>query len=288
MRTTVTGGTEERRPVRPSRRAGLRRRIVIALCLLLAGTLGAAGTAGYLTFVRPPANPPADACADGPRPGGRPVVVAAGASMTQGTLGADWVGDLRDRAEHRAFEFVNAGKNGDTSADLLQRLDRDVVACRPAAVTVLIGANDVRDGVPLQRYRDNLTAIVGRLKARTSARVALVSLPPIGEQIGSDLNRKAAGYNAALRETADRTGADYVPLNERMTDHLRRRGGDGAPYGFGFTLAFLAGARHYLLGHSWDEVARGNGLELLVDHLHLSDRGGAMVADLISEWLSRR
>ncbi|MEV4079317.1 hypothetical protein ACIBI7_47020 [Nonomuraea fuscirosea] len=57
---------------------------------------------GYRTFLRPPDNSPAEACAKGP--GARPRVVAAGASMTQGALGADWVGALR--AALPAYEFV--------------------------------------------------------------------------------------------------------------------------------------------------------------------------------------
>ncbi|ONI89664.1 hypothetical protein ALI22I_14265 [Saccharothrix sp. ALI-22-I] len=58
------------------------------------------------------------------------------------------------------------------------------------------------------------------------------------------------------------------------------------PFGFGFAPAFGAASEHYLFGRDWDEVARGNGLDLLVDHIHLSDRGGAIIADLVAEWLS--
>ncbi|OAH10081.1 SGNH/GDSL hydrolase family protein [Streptomyces jeddahensis] len=267
------------------RKPTTKKRIIIALCLLLVGVLGLAGTVGYLTFLRSPANPPADACADGRKPGAAPVVVAAGASMTQGTLGADWVGALRGRPELQGYEFVNAGKNGDTSADLRRRVDRDIVACRPAAVTLLIGTNDVRDGVPLDQYRDNLGAIVDRITTETSARIALMSLPPLGEDLNAEINHKLSGYNAAIKETATRTRADYVPVHERMVDFLRRRGGDAAPYDFSFALAYTAATKHYLLGRSWDEVARSNKLELLVDHIHLSDRGGAIVTDLATQWL---
>lgn len=35
-----------------------RKRVIISLASLLAVLLGAAGTVGYLTFLRPPANPP--------------------------------------------------------------------------------------------------------------------------------------------------------------------------------------------------------------------------------------
>ncbi|NYI05736.1 SGNH/GDSL hydrolase family protein [Allostreptomyces psammosilenae] len=261
------------------------RRVALALCLLLVGVLGVGSVPGYLTFLRGPDNPPAEACADGNTPG-RPVVVAAGASMTQGTLGADWVGALRDRPEYRGHEVVNAGVNGSTSADLRQRVDSDIVACRPDAVVVLIGANDVRGDVPPEEYRENLEAIVDRVSARTTARIALMSLPPLGEDLDSELNRRLAGYNAVIEETATGSGADYLPLHERMADLLRQRAGEPTPYAFSFPLAYVAATKHYLLGRSWDEVARSHRLELLVDHLHLSDRGGAIVTDLTAQWLS--
>ncbi|MFF7098331.1 SGNH/GDSL hydrolase family protein [Streptomyces rubradiris] len=262
-----------------------KKRAVITLCTLVLIALSAAGTVGYLTFLRSPANPPADACADGRPKGGGPVVVAAGASMTQGTLGRDWVGDLREKPEFHGYEFINAGDNGNTSADLRGRVDSDIVACDPDAVTLLIGTNDVRDGVPLEDYRVNLEAIIDRIKDKTSARIALMSLPPLGEDLDSEINDKLHDYNAVIKETAARATVDYVPVNERFTDHLQDRG-HRPTYDFSFTTAYFAAIKYYLLGYNWDEVARDNGLELFVDHIHLSDRGGAMVTNLVAQWLS--
>src|SRR5690606_33426970 len=117
-----------------------RKRVAVALCLMLTGVLGTAGTVGYLTFLRSPADPPARVCGDR-RASGGPLVVAAGASLTRGTLGADWVGRLRERPEFRGYTFVNSGVNGATTAGLLARTDTDIVRCRPDAVTLLIGTN---------------------------------------------------------------------------------------------------------------------------------------------------
>lgn len=273
----------------PHQRTGLltvRKRIIIALCALLAGVLFAGGTVVYLAFLRSATNPPGDACADARKAGSPPVVVAAGASITQGSLGADWVGALRDRPDHRGHEFVNAGVNGDTSGDLRQRVDTDIVACAPVAVTILVGTNDVTGGVPLDEYRDNIGAIVERIRSRTSARVALMSLPPLGEDLDGPMNRTLTGYVAVIKETATRTGVDYLPVHERMADILRQRGGDSAPYEFGFLKSFGAATRHYLFGQGWDEITRDSGRELLLDHIHLSDRGGAVICDLVAGWLS--
>ncbi|MFI5803641.1 SGNH/GDSL hydrolase family protein [Streptomyces sp. NPDC051561] len=262
-----------------------KKRVVIALTALLLALLGAAGTVSYLTFVRSPANAAADACADGrPQTSGQ-VVVAAGASMVQGTLGHDWVGALREKPVFRDHAFINAGDNGNTSADLLERVDSDIVACDPDRVAILVGANDVRGAVPVKDYRDNLRAIVDRIRSRTSARIALMSLPPLGENPDTGINRQLRAYNAAIRETATRAEIDYVPVNERFTAHLADLG-DRPAYDFSFTTSYLAAAEHYLLGRDWDDIARNNGLELLVDHIHLSDRGGALLTDLATDWLS--
>jgi lysophospholipase L1-like esterase len=263
-----------------------RKRVVIALSLLLAALLGTAGTVAYLTFLRSPTNPPAEACADGRRPGKGPVVVAAGASMTQGTQGADWVGALRDRPEFHGHEFVNAGVNGSTSADLRERVDTDVMACQPDAVTLLIGTNDVRNEVPVQEYADNLDAIIDSIRNRSPARIALMSLPPLGEDLDTPINQRLRAHNTAIKAAASRAHGTYLPVHEQMADFLRRHGGGGTPYDFSFARAYGAAAEHYLLRRSWDEVARGNDLELLVDHIHLSDRGGAIVTDLTARWLA--
>lgn len=262
-----------------------KKRVVITLSALLLAALGAAGAVGYLTFVRSPVNAATDACSEGrPQVEGQ-VVVAAGASMVQGTLGHDWVGALREKPAFRDDEFVNAGDNGNTSADLLGRVDSDIVACDPDRVAILVGANDVRDGVPLKDYRDNLRATVDRIKDKTSARVALMSLPPLGENLDADINHKLRDYNTAIKDTATRTNSDYVPVNERFTDRLKDQH-DRPAYDFSFTTAYLAATKHYLLGRNWNDVAQSNGLELFVDHIHLSDRGGAIVTDLATGWLS--
>ncbi|MEU4314429.1 GDSL-type esterase/lipase family protein [Nocardia sp. NPDC024068] len=266
--------------------SGRRRQILIAVSVVLATVLGAAGAVGYLTFVRSPADAPGKACRDGRPAHDGPVVVAAGASMTQGTLGADWVGALRERPEFAGHRFVNAGVNGDTAADLLDRLDSDVLACRPDTVVVLVGTNDVRGETPLDEYRDHLDAIVGRLTAAGGIRVALMSLPPMGEDLDTRINHELADYNRIIAETAAHHDIDYLPLHERMSDLVRREGNPRSDNDFSFALAFGAATRHYLFRQSWDQAAHSNGLNIFVDNIHLSDRGGAVVIDLVSHWLA--
>lgn len=204
--------------------------------------------------------------------------------MTQGTLGANGVGALRDQPELAGYTFVNAGVNGDTAADLLGRVDTDVVRCRPDPVVLLVGTNDVRADVPVDQYRADLGALVSRIKSRTSARIALLSLPPLGEDLDAPIHHRLAGFNTAIENIATTAGIGYLPVNEQFENRLRRFGSATTTFDFGFPLAFRAAAKHYLLGRTWDEVARSHRLEFLVDHIHLSDQGGAIVTDLVGRW----
>lgn len=59
---------------------------------------------------------------------------------------------------------VNAGISGHTTVEGLARLDRDVLGCSPALVTISFGLNDVAR-VPEERFAANLESLVARCRA---------------------------------------------------------------------------------------------------------------------------
>jgi acyl-CoA thioesterase-1 len=113
----------------------------------------------------------------------RPVIVALGDSLTAG-LGVDpehnYPAQLQRRLDERGYRYrvLNAGVSGDTSAQGLNRLQavRDL---QPAVVIVALGANDGLRGLPVETTRENLDAIVIRLKEdRIHVVIAGMELPP--------------------------------------------------------------------------------------------------------------
>lgn len=60
-------------------------------------------------------------------------------------------------------EVINAGISGHTTADALNRIERDVLAHKPDLVTVMFGLNDMVR-VPLEDYRANIETIVERCR----------------------------------------------------------------------------------------------------------------------------
>ena len=65
-------------------------------------------------------------------------------------------------------EMIGAGISGHKSNDMLGRLQRDVIDKKPNWMTLSCGVNDVwhgANGVPLDKYKENITAIVDKATA---------------------------------------------------------------------------------------------------------------------------
>ncbi|WP_144126617.1 SGNH/GDSL hydrolase family protein [Catellatospora sichuanensis] len=228
-------------------------------------------------------------------------IVCVGDSITRGLASADYVSLLRDRLGPTGYRFVNAGVDGNLAWNVRGRLD-EVIACRPDAVTLLVGTNDVnatydarwarhyrrQQRLPappsLEWYRENVDAILDRLQNGTSARLAVLDLPPLGEDLSSTMNQQVREYNTALREIAEGRGVPCLPLHERLTTMLPP-GHRPPPYEGRLGLALRTTFQHLVLRRSWNEISAANGLALLTDHIHLNDTAAAVIADLISEWL---
>jgi len=104
-------------------------------------------------------------------------VICFGDSLTQGigaSQGHDYPTLLRKAL---GIEVINAGVDGDETADAMERLESDVLAKDPRLVVVELGANDFLDGQPLEQTFENLDEIVRRLDKR-GAMVVLVGMAP--------------------------------------------------------------------------------------------------------------
>ena len=74
------------------------------------------------------------------------------------------------------YHVINAGLSGDTSSEGLSRLDYRLN--RPASVFVLeLGINDILQGIPPQVTKQNLQAIISKVKTKSPAvKMALMAM----------------------------------------------------------------------------------------------------------------
>ncbi len=119
---------------------------------------------------------------------------------------------------------IPVGVGGNTSGDMLRRIERDVLSKKPQFMVLSCGVNDVwhqfkkppagmtkaeyEEGV-LNGFRKNVTEILDKAAA-TNIKVIVMTATMISENLLDSNNIKLADYNKFLRETAAARGCILV------------------------------------------------------------------------------
>ena len=144
------------------------------------------------------------------------------------------------RFPDRRIQFVNAGRAGDTAGGSLNRLQEDVIDQKPTVVAIMFGMNDVNRRAyvanpgadetkaqqdALLRFKENLAAVVGRLRAGLGQPKFLFLTPsPFDQTVVLAKDNNHPGCNDGLarcteivRELAAANSATLVDFHAPMT-----------------------------------------------------------------------
>ncbi|HTG42572.1 MAG TPA: SGNH/GDSL hydrolase family protein [Methylomirabilota bacterium] len=159
--------------------------------------------------------------------------VALGDSYTIGTAtrraAERWPDQLvaRLRSASPSLDLVaNLGVNGFTSRDVIEVQLPELPALEPAFVSVLVGVNDVVQGIPEATYRENVTIILDELLSRLPpGRLLVVTIPdytvtPRGGDYGDPTQQAAeiGRFNTAIAELASQRGISVVDIHDLSFD----------------------------------------------------------------------
>ena len=252
-----------------------------------------------------PHNDPKAFLEKGLRQEGKNLVAVVGGDAVHGNISYNFVDDAAKRRNCQEYQFINAGVNGSTAYDVLQRLG-DVISCQPDFIVILVGLNDAAAKIApdlakkniklaeqlekpsLLVYEKNLALIISRLKAETSAKIGLLSLPVVGENLFSKANKEIDQYNEVIKKTAEITNVSYLPINEKLKAYLKGKGNTrGRSLKNGTKLYEKAIIDHFVYGYSLDRISVRNGYLLLTDGLHLNSTAGMMAAHQIELFLKK-
>ena len=129
------------------------------------------------------------------------------------------------------LKIFNRGISGNRAADLLGRVDADLLALKPTVVSILIGINDVwrrydaKDPTSAADYEKYYRGLLEKITEKLTARVVL--LEPFLLHVPEDLSSMARGL-----ESEDRRGAAAGGRVRRGAPPARRpfrQGGHGSP-----------------------------------------------------------
>ncbi|MFH9392022.1 SGNH/GDSL hydrolase family protein [Streptomyces sp. NPDC017556] len=233
-------------------------------------------------------------------------IACLGDSLTRAQFSVDYLNLLGRRHPPGDVRLARFGVNGDFAHNLLQRIDA-VVTDPPDVITVLIGTNDARaslTGYPVEQamkrknlperpsagwFQQCLGAVVARLRAETDARIGLLSLPVLGQQLDGAAAQASRAYSRMIGEVAAANEVACLPLHERQVEEVRRADPPPVPYREA-TAAATVGVlvQHAVLRRSLDTISRRRGLVLTTDHIHQNSRGASLIAEVIDAGLLTR
>ncbi len=128
-------------------------------------------------------------------------------------------------------KMIPAGVSGHKSNQMLERLQRDVLAKKPDWMTLSCGVNDVwhgKNGVLLEDYKTNIAQIVDQTQA-AGIKVMILTSTMIHEDASNDQNTRLSKYNAFLKKLAKEKQCRFADLYSDMQSSLIA--GDGKPHG---------------------------------------------------------
>ncbi len=122
---------------------------------------------------------------------------------------------------------VPAGISGNMSKHMLARVDKDVIAKKPAWMFLSCGVNDAPNGidnpgVPLADYIRDINAILDKCAA-AQIKVIILSATPVVEEPEHVANKNLVEYNNALRAIAAERRLPLIDLNKTFNNIIEKK-----------------------------------------------------------------
>lgn len=127
---------------------------------------------------------------------------------------------------------TNSGTSGNTSKDLLERFERDVVLLQPDWVSICIGINDVwrqfdSPAIPdcqvmPEEYRDNVEKMLLSLHGKVKG-IFLMTPFYIESNPEDSMRKRMDEYGLICRELAEKYECIFVDLQRAFTEYLNYR-----------------------------------------------------------------
>ena len=233
------------------------------------------------------------------------IIACIGDSLTHGNIGQSWVDYLRQEFPNDIF--LNEGINGNTAWQVIQRLD-PILQCQPDLIILLIGTNDalgsfdINSGlrykknnelpeVPtLEKYKEHLNELIEKIGIQS--KIAICTLPPIGENVNSEVNKHVNLFNDYIKLIANQKKLSLLPVSDALWSDIQSRTYPSKleynPKVIPLFRRIFGGIfHHYIFKKSWNDISSAKGQWILFDQIHLNERGAEIVYKLAKDFIAK-
>jgi len=143
-------------------------------------------------------------------------IVALGDSIVEGYGVSEGWPEMLARSLVASFpdvRVINAGRSGDTAGQGLSRLEADVLRHSPDLVLVSFGLNDMKNGLSVEQFKQDLGNVVDRISANG---VTVVLLTTTRLQKGASMVARfnPGPFNDIIRAIAEGNGIWLIDVNK--------------------------------------------------------------------------
>jgi acyl-CoA thioesterase-1 len=142
------------------------------------------------------------------------IIVAFGDSIVEGFRQAEGWPEILGRdlsARYDGIRVINAGVSGDTAADGLARLGRDVLDRDPDMVLISFGLNDMKNGRSVDAFASDLESLVNGI-AENGARPVLLTTTRLQRGTGVLARINPEPFNEAINRIASEKAVSLIDV----------------------------------------------------------------------------
>ena len=233
------------------------------------------------------------------------IIACIGDSLTHGNIGQSWVDYLRQEFPNDVF--LNEGINGNTAWQVIQRLDQ-ILQCKPYLIILMIGTNDalgsfdINSGlrykkknelpeVPtFEKYKKHFNELIEKIGLQS--KIAICTLPPIGENVNSEVNKHINLFNDYIKLIANQKKLSLLPVSDALWSDIQSRTYPSKleynPKVIPLFRRIFGGIfHHYIFKKSWNDISSAKGQWILFDQIHLNERGAEIVYKLAKDFIAK-
>ena len=136
-------------------------------------------------------------------------------------------------------------------------------------------------------YKKELESMIQCIKSHSNAKIAISTLPWIGERASDDIISVVKEYNNIIKNIASKY--DLILID--FFSHLSKfRGNNSASHPYETTQwrtlrVLRAKILHNVFSQNWNQIGKKYGLKALCDHIHLNEDAGMILENEIREFL---
>jgi lysophospholipase L1-like esterase len=150
--------------------------------------------------------------------------------------------------------------------------------------------NELPQVPTLKKYKEHLNELIE--KTEIQSKIVICTLPPIGENLNSEVNKHVNLFNDYIKLIANQKNLSLLPVSDALWSDINSRT-------YPIKLEYNPKARlllrrifggifhHYLFKKSWNEISQAKGQWILFDQIHLNERGAEIVYKLAKDFIAK-